>query len=94
MDIRICGIFKLLGHKSLISQPGQKTFGFLYRTTNAFLRRCQYQLCSETLNDLLSFLTHIFRHYNDHTVAFSDTDKSKTYAGVAGGWLDDRHAWL
>ena len=93
MNLRVIGVFKLLGDKNggvLLCAPAH----FLNGSGDALFGRCKNQLGAKRSDDLFPLLAHIFRHDYNNAVAFLDAGQGQANAGVARGGLHYGHPGL
>ena len=88
---RIGRIHKLLWNEAQFSDFTADLLCFRYGAFHPCGSFCQNQFSAIGLDQGSSFLTHGFRHHDDHSISFDSAKHSQSDAGVStGGLYDDR----
>ena len=87
MSLGVRGIDELTGHEA-VRYLFCELVGPLYRALHALCALGEHQFGAVSFHDLAAFDRHGLGHHDDYAVSARRGDRSKTYAGVAGGRLD------
>src|ERR1700690_135591 len=93
VDLRVCAVFKLLGHERAGAFP-MNFEGFFDGPLYSFFAFGENKLCPIRLQELPPFCRHRIRHSKYKPVSFDGGYHCKADSRIATCWFDDSSSWL